>query len=182
MPGTVEERVALALAALGEVTDPDDVGALLDAEVVEPGVVDLHFACNLPGYAAWHWTVSTTDLPDSAPTVLEVELLPGDDALLAPPWVPWTERLAEWRRQHPDEVHPGEAEDADGEAEDDDIDEDDLAVEDVLDELDEAGPDVPDVPAEVGAGPDDEDTDGTEDEDGDGFVDIDPEEPLSDGR
>jgi hypothetical protein len=143
----VEERVALALAALAEVTDPEDVGALLDAEAVEPGVVDLRFACNLPGYAAWHWTVSTTDLPDTAPTVLEVELLPGDDALLAPPWVPWTERLAEWRRQHPDEAHPGEADADDDESgadlepdedeDDGDLDEDDLAVDDELDELDE---------------------------------------------
>ena len=76
--------------------------------------------------------------------MLEVELLPGDDALLAPPWVPWTERLAEWRRQHPDEAHPGEAA-ADDESDDDvetdddegDLDEDDLAVDDALDELDE---------------------------------------------
>ncbi|WP_375389957.1 DUF3027 domain-containing protein [uncultured Amnibacterium sp.] len=147
MPGTVEERVALALAALAEITDPEDVGALLDAEATEPGVVDLRFACTLPGYAAWHWTVSTTDLDGIDPTVLEVELLPGDDALLAPPWVPWTERLAEWRRQHPDEAHPGEAEADDAEVEPDelddddedgDLDEDDLAVDDGLDDLDDA--------------------------------------------
>ena len=142
MTDTLDPRVALALAALGEITDPEDVGPLLDAEVVEPGVVDLRFACLLPGYAAWHWTVSTTDLPGSEPTVLEVELLPGADALLAPPWTPWTERLAEWRRQHPDELHPGEddpEDEADAAAdEDEDLDEDDLAVDDALDVLDEA--------------------------------------------
>lgn len=188
----MEERVALALAALAEVTDPDDVGALLDAEVVEQGVVDLRFACNLPGYAAWHWTVSTTDLPDTDPTVLEVELLPGDDALLAPPWVPWTERLAEWRRQHPDEVHPlDEAEDdesdTDEEADDDeegDLDEDDLAVDDGLDVLDETDLEAPEGVAQV-AGSTDEGEGAADDHDEDPSEDAsdDPHgESLSDSR
>ncbi|MGN6444345.1 DUF3027 domain-containing protein [Amnibacterium sp.] len=140
---TVEERTALALAALAEVTDPADVGDLLDAEEVEPGVIDLRFACRLPAYADWHWTVSTSDLPDTRPTVLEVELLPGEGSLLAPPWVPWAERLADWRRQHPDEQHPGEAadeesEEDEGELDEGELDEDDLAVDDDLDELDDA--------------------------------------------
>ncbi len=144
MAVTEEERIALALAALREVTDPDGVGEVLAVEEVEPGVVDVRFACTTSAYAGWHWTVSTADLPDQEPTVLEVELLPGDGALLAPPWVPWAERLAEWRRQHPDERHPGEStddegdEDADETDEDADLDEDDLAVDDGLDELDDA--------------------------------------------
>jgi hypothetical protein len=121
------------------------VGELVAVEQPEPGVVDLRFACTLAAYAGWSWVVSTADLPDLEPTVLEVELLPGDGALLAPPWVPWTERLAEWRRQHPDELHPDEVvDDADADtdvddddAEDGDLDEDDLAVDDGLDVLDE---------------------------------------------
>jgi hypothetical protein len=140
---TQEERTALALAALAEITDPDDVGELLGMDEVEAGVVDLRFACRLTAYTGWHWTVSTSDLPDDEVTVLEVELLPGDGALLAPPWVPWTERLADWRRQHPDEDAPGEQVDElddDAELDDDDseVDEDDLAVDDELDGLDEA--------------------------------------------
>ncbi|GAA2751994.1 DUF3027 domain-containing protein [Amnibacterium kyonggiense] len=135
---TTEERTALALAALAEVTDPADVGELLGVDEVEPGVLDLRFACRLAAYRDWHWTVSTSDLPDVPPTVLEVELLPGEGSLLAPPWVPWAERLAEWRKQHPDERHPGESEADDESAEDADLDEDDLAVDDDLDELDEA--------------------------------------------
>ena len=174
MPVTQEERTALALAALAEVTDPDDVGELLAVEEVEPGVVDVRFGCTLASYAGWHWTVSTADLPDQEPTVLEVELLPGDGALLAPPWVPWTERLAEWRRQHPDERHPGEETD---EAEDDlepddeaDLDEDDLAVDDGLDELDDADLEDEESPGEAeqdSAGLSDEDDDSDEDADDD---------------
>jgi hypothetical protein len=189
VPGTVEERVALALAALAEVTDPADVGALLEAEVVEPGVVDLRFACTLPGYAAWRWTVSTTDLPDLEPTVLEVELLPGDDALLAPPWVPWTERLAEWRRQHPDEQHADDgsaedeagADDVDTDDEDAELDEDDLGVDDELDELDETQLDAADR-----AGDDDEDDadedDDSEDVDDDESDDEDADDDGFDGE
>jgi hypothetical protein len=139
---TQEERTALALEALGQVTDLNDVGELLGVDEVEPGVLDLRFACRLSAYTGWHWTVSTSDLPGGEVTVLELELLPGDGALLAPPWVPWTERLADWRRQHPDEDHPDEqADELDEDADLDDeseVDEDDLSVDDDLDELDEA--------------------------------------------
>lgn len=171
MPVTEEERTAIALVALGEITDPDDVGELLGAEQPEPGVIDLRFACTLPAYPGWSWVVSTSDLPGQDVTVLEVELLPGDGALLAPPWVPWTERLAEWRRQHPDERHPGEEspEDEVGEddiededLDDDDTDEDDLAVDDDLDVLDETElegvePPEEDVPDDDFDAEDDED-------------------------
>jgi hypothetical protein len=180
VPVTEEQRAALALSALGEITDPADVGDLLAIETVEPGVVDVRFACRIGAYADWHWTVSTSDLDGVEPTVLEVELLPGDDSLLAPPWVPWAERLAEWRKQHPDEDHPDELAEDDDEAEDDDADddaddaldddtdEDDLIVDDVLDELDEAeleGTESPEE-AEQDAG-DISDEDDDEDENGD---------------
>lgn len=174
---TQEERTALALAALGEVTDPNDVGELIGVDPVEDGVVDVRFACRLTAYAGWHWTVSQSDLPDSAPTVLEVELTPGDGALLAPPWVPWTERLADWRRQHPDEPHPGD----DADLEDDvDVDEDDLAVDDELDELDELDETelegVDDTVADDGDEHDDDAEDGADDAEHD--ADDDPEERL----
>ncbi|RIX30516.1 DUF3027 domain-containing protein [Amnibacterium setariae] len=148
VPITDEERAALARAALGEVVDPAEVGDLIGAERPEPGVVDLRFACTLAAYTGWSWVVSTSDLEGVEPTVLEVELLPGDGALLAPPWVPWAERLAEWRRQHPDERHPGEVaddetaeddqDDEDREDDDAELDEEDLADDDGLDELDDA--------------------------------------------
>ena len=51
----------------------------------------------MAGYPGWHWTVSVAELPDAAPTVLEAELLPGDGSLLAPDWIPWSERLDDYR-------------------------------------------------------------------------------------
>ena len=188
MAVTEQERIALALAALREVTDPDGIGEVLAVEEVEPGVVDVRFACTTSAYAGWHWTVSTADLPDQEPTVLEVELLPGDGALLAPPWVPWAERLAEWRRQHPDERHPGEvADEADEEGdeetdEDADLDEDDLAVDDGLDELDDAdleGEEGPEEAEQDSGDLSDEDDDADEHRDG-GASDEDDDESDED--
>ena len=52
------------------------------------------FASRLPGYVGWHWAVTLARVPgEDQVTVDEVVLLPGDQALLAPAWVPWHERL-----------------------------------------------------------------------------------------
>lgn len=52
------------------------------------------FASRQPGYVGWHWAVTLATVPgDDSVTVDEVVLLPGDQALLAPAWVPWHERL-----------------------------------------------------------------------------------------
>jgi hypothetical protein len=181
VPGTVEERVALALAALGEVTDPADVGALVDAEQVEPGVIDLRFACTLPGYVGWRWTVSTADLPDGEPTVLEVELLPSEGALVAPSWVPWAERLAEWRRQHPDEAEAAarEAAGAAGEESDDELDAEELG-DDGLDEDVLDGVEAEDGAAATAADDDSDDEVDSDDEDSDEDDDSDDEDDSDD--
>ena len=58
----------------------------------------LLFERRMPGYPGWHWTVSCRRIGDEAePTVLETELMPGENALLAPDWVPWSERLADYQ-------------------------------------------------------------------------------------
>jgi Protein of unknown function (DUF3027) len=52
------------------------------------------FECTLPGYHGWRWAVTVARAPRSRHvTVSETVLLPGDEALLAPSWVPWRERL-----------------------------------------------------------------------------------------
>jgi hypothetical protein len=53
-----------------------------------------YFAATLPGYVGWRWAVSVVRASRSkAVTVDEVVLLPGDGALLAPEWLPWSDRL-----------------------------------------------------------------------------------------
>lgn len=93
----------LARAALVEATGGEGVGEhagfTLDAERV-----GTHwFAATLPGYRGWHWAVTVARAPRAkSATVSETQLLPGDDALRSPEWLPWSQRLA------PGDVGPGD--------------------------------------------------------------------------
>lgn len=52
------------------------------------------FACLSPAYVGWRWAVTVTRAARAKQvTVGESMLLPGPDSLLAPAWVPWTERV-----------------------------------------------------------------------------------------
>jgi hypothetical protein len=89
------------LAAAETAGDPGLVGEHLGTtrEPAEPGeqlgeVLTHNFASRLPGYVGWRWAVTLAHVPgEDAVTVDEVVLLPGEQALLAPAWVPWHERL-----------------------------------------------------------------------------------------
>lgn len=85
----------LARAAAEEVAEvPGLVGEHLGVTVEGERLVAHRFVCLAPGYRGWHWTVTVARPPRArTATVCEVDLLPGDDAILAPSWVPWAERL-----------------------------------------------------------------------------------------
>lgn len=88
----------LARAALLEVTNGEHIGDLVGHEADESGAVTLFFESKLSGYPGWRWAASLAKASaDAQPTVLEVEMLPGDGALLSPEWVPWSVRLAQYR-------------------------------------------------------------------------------------
>jgi len=95
---TLAAATDLAREVLLELADPGDVGEHLGA-VAEPAagkdkVVTHLFTCAVPGYAGWHWSVTLTRAwRQRKPTVNEVVLVPGTDAIVAPAWVPWKERL-----------------------------------------------------------------------------------------
>jgi hypothetical protein len=73
---------------------PGLVGGHLGVEATEERVLTHLFACLDPAYRGWRWAVTLTRAPRSRhATVAEVVLLPGEEALLAPDWVPWSERL-----------------------------------------------------------------------------------------
>ncbi|MES2866788.1 DUF3027 domain-containing protein [Microbacterium profundi] len=154
----------LALAALHEITPASTVGPAAGYLVEDDGSVSLRFENRLPGYPGWYWTVTVARVEDAEPTVLEVELMPTDGALLAPEWVPWAERLADYRAHQVElaeqaaalAAEAGEAADAAASGSDDDGDDDfDADVDDDLD--------------------DDDDDDDDEDDDEDG----DPSEPRT---
>jgi hypothetical protein len=87
----------LARAALLEITPEATIGDPAGYSLEEDGVVSLLFQNRLAGYPGWYWTVSVARVDDAEPTVLEAELMPGEHALLAPDWVPWAMRLAEYQ-------------------------------------------------------------------------------------
>lgn len=87
----VESARAAAIADSG---DASRVGELVDIEVTEETVTALTFESRLPGYVGWRWVVTVAQIDtDSAPTICDVVLLPGAEALLAPKWVPYSDRV-----------------------------------------------------------------------------------------
>lgn len=90
--------LAVATEALENVLDEGSFGKLISSEKIPKGV-ELRFECNMPGYTDWHWQVTLSKLTvKSVPTVSEINLLANEDSLVAPPWIPWAERLAEYRK------------------------------------------------------------------------------------
>ncbi len=88
------EAVDLARAAVVEIVGPDQVGEHLEVLAEGERVVTHLFASADPAYAGWRWAVTVVRAPRSKlVTVSETVLLPGPWALLAPPWVPWHDRL-----------------------------------------------------------------------------------------
>ncbi len=100
----LSSAVDLARAAAEEVADrPELVGEHLGVVVEGERLVSHRFATTAPGYRGWHWAVTVARVPRArTATVCEVHLLPGEDALLAPAWVPWAERL------RPGDLGPGD--------------------------------------------------------------------------
>jgi hypothetical protein len=87
------EAVDLARAAAVELGG-SDVGEHLVSLAEDERVVTHHFACANAGYRGWVWSVTLARAPRTkVVTVDEVVLLPSDDAILSPEWLPWDQRL-----------------------------------------------------------------------------------------
>jgi hypothetical protein len=87
------DAVDLARAAAVE-EGGGQVGEHLGLQSDGTRVVTHFFASLLTGYSGWRWAVTVARAPRSKlVTVDEVVLLPGSDAVLAPEWLPWSERL-----------------------------------------------------------------------------------------
>lgn len=176
----------LAIAALAEVTPVSSIGAPAGYTLEDDGVVSLRFATTLPGYPGWFWTVSLARVEGEAPTVLEVELLPGDGALLAPDWVPWAERLADYQAAQTALAEASESDDDDDDDSDDDFEDDE---EDDDDDDEEGvsrthGGDIDGVEIDEldDATAEDDDSDGEDSDEDEDEEYFDRSEPASDER
>jgi hypothetical protein len=95
--------VETARSALLEDVDAAEVGDHLGTDIEGDRVVTHLFECRKPGYAGWRWSVTVTRASrQKLVTVDEVVLIPGSEAIVAPPWVPYRERL------QPGDLSPGD--------------------------------------------------------------------------
>ena len=161
---------ALARAALLEITPAATIGDFVGTTDEGDGVTSLLFASAQPGYPDWLWTVSVAQVDGAEPTVLEAELMPAQGALLAPDWVPWSDRLAEYKAA---QAQSGDAEadddESDGDDDDESDDDDDDLGNDVLHGGDLDGVDI-DEP-ELDESDEDDDSEDDDDESDDEEVD-----------
>jgi hypothetical protein len=82
-------------AAIADAGSADLVGADVSVEIDDDGRVETYlFEAHLPGYKGWRWcvTIAVVD-KKSEPTICDVVVLPGPDALLAPEWVAYRDRI-----------------------------------------------------------------------------------------
>ncbi|MFI7585636.1 DUF3027 domain-containing protein [Spongisporangium articulatum] len=95
--------VDLAREAAVETAGAEAVGEHTGVSVEAGGLAVHTFAALMPGYRGWGWAVSLArPAGQEYPTVCEVVLLPQAEAVLAPEWVPWSDRLA------PGDLGPGD--------------------------------------------------------------------------
>jgi hypothetical protein len=170
---------ALGRTALLEITTADAIGEPAGSIDEGEGVSTVYFETLLSGYPGWRWTVSIAHVDGEEPSVLETELTPGDAALLSPAWVPWVDRLAEYKAAQaalgaegdaPDDTESDDEDDdesddeddeSDDEDDDDDDDDDDLGS-DVLHGGDVDGVDIDDADIDDADESDDDDSDENE--------------------
>jgi hypothetical protein len=109
-PPAPDEHVAALLEGAAELSreavvefSGDTVGAYLGVAIEDDAAATHRFLTTMPGYQGWQWAVVVAACPGAEhATVSEVVLVPGPTALLAPPWVPWDQRVK------PGDLGPGD--------------------------------------------------------------------------
>jgi hypothetical protein len=100
---TTMAAVDAAREALVHEVDAEDVGEHLAAEIEGERLVTHLFDCRRPGYVGWRWSVTVARASrQKGVTVDEIVLIPGAEAIVAPTWVPYRERIK------PGDLSPGD--------------------------------------------------------------------------
>lgn len=95
MPSEQPDPRDIARAVAMDVADePEQVGDVVNAIELGDNVTDFRLAADVRGYEGWQWSVTLYhDAEVGTWTVNESSLVPTDDALVPPVWVPWKDRL-----------------------------------------------------------------------------------------
>ena len=102
--------VDVARAAVEGITAPADIGVHIAAKSEGERLVTHLFESKLPGYQGWQWyAVVTRNSRSKVVTVSELGLLPSEDSILSPDWVPWAERVRPEDAQEAEEEQSPEA-------------------------------------------------------------------------
>ncbi|MFP3460733.1 DUF3027 domain-containing protein [Arthrobacter globiformis] len=105
--------VDTARTAVEGIAKASEIGDHLAARTEGDRVVTHLFESRLPGYIGWQWyAVLTRNSRSKVITVNELGLLPSEDSILAPEWVPWAERV------RPEDAQEQDAEDTQDSRED----------------------------------------------------------------
>jgi hypothetical protein len=95
----VEPAREAAIIEAGAAQVGEHLGHLVEGE----RLVTHYFASTHPGYRGWRWAVTLTRASRAKTvTVNEVVMLPGGEAIVAPEWVPWSDRV------QPGDLRPGD--------------------------------------------------------------------------
>src|SRR5690554_6350679 len=120
----------LARVALLDITPAATIGEPAGSVDEGDGVISVYFDTTMAGYKGWRWTVSIAHVEGADATVLETEMTPGETALLSPAWVPWADRLADYKASQGEQPSGDDDSDSDDDDDDDDDDFDDDDVND----------------------------------------------------
>jgi len=100
VPATIEldaacaDAVDIARAVAERRSGVFGVGEHLEVVAEGTRLATHYFACTHPGYPGWRWSVTVARASRArVVTVNEVTMVPGEGALLAPAWVPWSARI-----------------------------------------------------------------------------------------
>ncbi|WAH99007.1 DUF3027 domain-containing protein [Arthrobacter sp. MMS18-M83] len=124
--------VDVARNAVESIAKPNEIGPHIAARSEGERVVTHLFESRLAGYGGWQWyAVVTRNSRSKVVTVSELGLLPSEDSILAPEWVPWAKRVRPEDEAGPDELAEEDTSTADGSVdEDEDTPDDDGAPSD----------------------------------------------------
>lgn len=94
LPGQPDPRDIARAVAMDVADEPEQVGDVVNAIELGNNVTDFRLAADVRGYEGWQWSVTLYhDAEVGTWTVNESSLVPTDDALVPPAWVPWKDRL-----------------------------------------------------------------------------------------
>lgn len=134
----IQQQQDLARNALVEAVGAKQVGNFLEAIAeAEAELTSYIFESKQKGYVGWRWSVTIFQADKkSEATVSEIVLIPGPESIVAPDWIPWSERLADYKALQA-ELEAQAALDVEDDSEDDLEDQEDAAESETSDELEE---------------------------------------------